>query len=200
MADQREEPADAARDGQPRLAAPVRRRGWSRASTTSASTGDVPSHPELLDHLAARFVRDGWSVKKLVRAVVLSRAYQLGSDGAGANLAVDPANRLVWRHAPRRLDAEEIRDAMLAAAGKLDPARPEGSPARDLKVMELPNNGPLARRLAGQARGQPAPQRLPAAAPRPDADLAGSLRLRRAGHGHRQPRHDHGRHRRPSTC
>ena len=105
-------------------------------------TGDVPSHPELLDHLATRFVREGWSVKKLVRPIVLSRAYRLGSEASEANLAVDPANRLVWRHSPRRLDAEEIRDATLAAAGKLDLARPEASPAKDLKVIELPNNGP----------------------------------------------------------
>ena len=115
-------------------------------------TGDVPTHPELLDHLAGRFVRDGWSVKTLVRAVVLSRSYQLGSDASSAHLAVDPANRLVWRHAPRRLDAEEIRDATLLAAGTLDPARPAGSPAMDLKVIELPNNGALARQVAEQAR------------------------------------------------
>ena len=110
-------------------------------------TGDAPSHPELLDYLAARFVRDASSVKKLVRALVLTRAYQLDSSAVTANVAVDPGNRLVWRHTPRRLDAEEIRDAMLAAAGKLDPARPEGSPAKDLKVSELPNNGPLAKKL-----------------------------------------------------
>src|SRR5262249_51351527 len=67
-------------------------------------TGDVPSHPELLDHLAATFVRDGWSVKKLVRALVLSRAYQLGSEAPAEHVALDPANRLVWRHSPRRLE------------------------------------------------------------------------------------------------
>jgi len=115
-------------------------------------TGDVPSHPDLLDHLATRFARDGWSVKRLVRAVVLSRAYGLSSDVQAANASIDPANRLVWRHSPRRLDAEEIRDATLAASGKLDPNRPHASPAKDLKVMELPNNGPLARRLGEQAR------------------------------------------------
>ena len=81
------------------------------------TTGDPPSNPELLDHLATRFIRDGWSVKRLVRALVLSRAYQLGSKATPKHLAADPANRLVWRHSPRRLDAEEIRDAMLAAAG-----------------------------------------------------------------------------------
>jgi hypothetical protein len=114
-------------------------------------TGDPPSHPELLDHLATRFVRDGWSVKKLVRTIVLTRAYQLSADAVAANAAVDPANRLVWRHGPRRLDAEEIRDAMLAAAGTLNPARPVASPAKDLKVVELRDDAPEARRLGEQA-------------------------------------------------
>ncbi len=115
-------------------------------------TGDVPSHPELLDMLAARFVREGWSIKKLVRSVVLSRAYRLGPDAPAANIAVDPANRLVWRHSPRRLAAEEIRDAMLAASGKLARTRPVASLAKDFKVIELRNNGPEARRLADEAR------------------------------------------------
>ncbi len=114
-------------------------------------TGEKPSHPELLDHLARRFVRDGWSVKKLVRALVLSRAYRLGSEAPAAHRALDPANRLLWRHAPRRLTAEEIRDAMLAAAGELDRARPAASPARDLQVREMRNNGPEARRLTEAA-------------------------------------------------
>ncbi len=115
------------------------------------TTGDRPSHPELLDYLAGRFVREGWSVKKLVRALVLTHAYQLSADAPAANTAVDPANRLVWRHSPRRLEAEEIRDATLAAAGTLDPNRPEGSPAKDLKVMELTDTGAEAKRLAAQA-------------------------------------------------
>jgi cytochrome c553 len=115
-------------------------------------TGDKPSHPELLDHLAVRFMRDGWSVKKLIRGIVLSHAYQLSADALAKNMAIDPANRLVWRHSPRRLDAEEIRDAMLLAAGTLDPARPVASPARDLKVVELLDNGPDARRLQEQAQ------------------------------------------------
>jgi hypothetical protein len=116
-------------------------------------TGDMPSHPELLDHLARQFVHDGWSVKKLVRHLVLSRAYRLGSDAPTANIAADPANRLVWRHSPRRLDAEEIRDAMLAGAGTLNLTRPEASPAKDLKVMEMANNSPVARKIdeEGQA-------------------------------------------------
>jgi cytochrome c553 len=114
--------------------------------------GEAPSHPELLDHLASQFVRDGWSVKKLVRTLVLSRTYQLGGDAPSAYLAADPENRLLWRHSPRRLDAEEIRDAMLAVAGHLDLSRPEGSPAKDLRVMELRNNGVEAKRLENDAQ------------------------------------------------
>jgi cytochrome c553 len=114
-------------------------------------TGDAPTHPELLDHLAARFVENGWSVKALVRAVVLSRAYQLSAESTPAHLAADPGNRLVWRHAPRRLSAEEVRDAALAAAGTLDPARPAGPPAGDLKMAELRDNGPEAAAIREKA-------------------------------------------------
>jgi mono/diheme cytochrome c family protein len=110
-------------------------------------TGDKPSHPELLDHLATRFMKDGWSIKKLVRTIVLTHAYQLGSEIPAANVKTDPANRLVWRHNPRRLTAEEIRDAMLLASKKLDPNRPKGSPAMELKVIELSNVSPLAKGL-----------------------------------------------------
>ena len=108
--------------------------------------GDSPSHPELLDHLAQRFVRGGWSVKKLVRAIVLTRSYRLGSESLVENAAVDPSNRLAWRHAPRRLEAEEIRDATLIIAGRLDRARPEAA-VKELKVIEVRNNGPEAAKL-----------------------------------------------------
>ncbi|HUE70465.1 MAG TPA: PSD1 and planctomycete cytochrome C domain-containing protein [Pirellulaceae bacterium] len=125
--------------------------GLVRTVDNFGVNGDSPSHPELLDHLAARFVREGWSVKKLVRAIALSRTYQLGGDAPPANLAVDPANRLVWRHSPRRLDAEEIRDAMLAAAGNLNLTPPAASPAKDFAVREIRNNGPEATALAKAA-------------------------------------------------
>jgi Protein of unknown function (DUF1553)/Protein of unknown function (DUF1549)/Planctomycete cytochrome C len=114
-------------------------------------TGDTPSHPELLDYLATRFIDAGWSVKKLVRTVVLSRAYQLSAEAPSGHIAIDPANRLVWRHSPRRLDAEEIRDAMLAAAGTLDPAPLKGSAAKNLKVIELTDRSPLAKTLNDDA-------------------------------------------------
>ncbi len=116
-------------------------------------TGDAPSHPELLDHLALRFQRDGWSVKRLIRTLVLTRAYGLGSEATDDRLAADPANRLVWRHSPRRLTAEELRDAALTAAGRLDRARPSDSPSHKFRVIELPNNGPQAAGLDQYARG-----------------------------------------------
>ncbi|HWE04164.1 MAG TPA: PSD1 and planctomycete cytochrome C domain-containing protein [Tepidisphaeraceae bacterium] len=126
--------------------------GLVRSVDNFGTKGDVPSHPELLDYLAARFVRDGWSIKKLVRVLVLTHSYQLSADRIEADIQADPSNRLVWRHCPRRLEAEEIRDAMLAIAGTLDTSRPQGSPAQKLKVMEMSDNGGEAARLVTFAR------------------------------------------------
>jgi len=113
--------------------------------------GDVPSHPELLDYLAQEFIRNGWSVKKLVRELTLTRAYQLGSDAPPQAREIDPANKLIWRHSPRRLTAEELRDTMLVDAGRLDPARPEASPAKLLRMVEMRDNGPEAARIVEAA-------------------------------------------------
>jgi cytochrome c553 len=113
--------------------------------------GDQPSNPELLDHLATRFIREGWSIKRLVRAIVLSHAYQLGSKATPKHLAADPANALVWRHSPRRLDSAELRDAMLAAAGSLSPKRLRASPIHELKMVEIRDNGPEARAILEKA-------------------------------------------------
>jgi cytochrome c553 len=116
-------------------------------------TGDAPSHPELLDHLAARFVRDGWSLKKLVRTLVLTRAYRLSADATADHRRLDPANTLVWRHSPRRLETEEFRDAVLASAGTLDPRRPDGPAATGLRMVEMRDNGPEARAVHEAADG-----------------------------------------------
>ena len=123
-------------------------------------TGAAPSDPELLDHLATRFVKDGWSLKKLVRTLVLTRAYRLSSDGRRENVAADPGNRLTWRHSPRRLDAEEIRDAMLAVAGRLDRTRPD-SAARDLQVLELKNNNGPAQKIVQAGESSPVARNAP---------------------------------------
>jgi hypothetical protein len=82
--------------------------------------GEPPTHPELLDWLADDFVRRGWSLKSLIRSLVLTRAYQMSSRPDPAGMAVDPQNRLLHRANVRRLEGEAIRDALLAAAGGLD--------------------------------------------------------------------------------
>ncbi len=91
------------------------------------TTGQTPTHPELLDHLATTFVEQGWSVKKLVRYLVLSRTYQLASTHSDTCYEVDPENTLLWRMSKRRLEAEAIRDAILAVSGELELTPPVGS-------------------------------------------------------------------------
>jgi hypothetical protein len=102
-------------------------RGLVPTPDNFGAAGQPPSHPALLDYLAVTFVDDGWSVKKLIRRVVLSHAYQLDSRNDPKNFAVDPDNVLVWRMSPRRLDAEALRDATLAVSGQLDAKPPVGS-------------------------------------------------------------------------
>jgi hypothetical protein len=94
--------------------------GLVRTTDNFGTTGERPSHPELLDHLATRFVADGWSVKQLVRSIVLSRTYRQGGSNPAAE-KVDPENRLYGRMSRRRLEAECIRDAMLMVGGDLSP-------------------------------------------------------------------------------
>ena len=82
--------------------------------------GDRPSHPELLDYLADRFVQEGWSVKKLVRMLVMTQVFQQSNQASGRAREVDPTNRMLHHFPLRRLDAESIRDAMLVVSGRLD--------------------------------------------------------------------------------
>ncbi len=96
--------------------------------------GEAPSHPELLDHLATRFVNGGWSQKQIIRAIVLSRAYRMSSAHNAVAMSQDPENRLLWRMNRQRLDAEAIRDSMLAISGKL--ARSAGGTALPLEFPE----------------------------------------------------------------
>jgi len=94
--------------------------GIVRTVDNFGSTGSPPSHPELLDFLATRFIEQGWSVKRLVREIVLSRVYRLDSQPSAQALRVDPDNRLLSHVRRRRLDAESIRDALLRISGRLD--------------------------------------------------------------------------------
>ena len=85
--------------------------------------GARPSHPELLDWLAAELVRQNWSLKHLHRSIVLSATYQQASRIVPAAAKIDAENRLLWRKSPTRLEAEAVRDAMLSISGQLNPAQ-----------------------------------------------------------------------------
>src|SRR5262249_39737438 len=97
-------------------------RGPVETANDFGVNGARPSHPELLDHLANGFVRHGMRLKPLHRLIVLSSTYRQvsRSPDAEAGRAKDPQNRLLWQVPRRRLSAEELRDAMLAAAGRLN--------------------------------------------------------------------------------
>ncbi len=81
---------------------------------------EPPTHPQLLDYLAARFVQEGWSIKKLQRLIMLSNVYQQSSEDNPAGSRLDPQNELLWRMNRQRLDFEALRDTLLAVAGTLD--------------------------------------------------------------------------------
>jgi hypothetical protein len=96
-------------------------RGIARSPNDFGTKGEPPTHPELLDWLAAELVQGGWRLKPLHRLIMTSRAYRMSSRGNGAALKVDPVNDLFWRFDMRRLTAEEIRDSILAVNGSLNP-------------------------------------------------------------------------------
>ncbi len=105
--------------------------GIVRTTDNFGTAGEAPSHAELLDDLAVRFMEEGWSVKSLVRRIVLSRTYRLATADDPRALAADPENRLLWRMNRRRLEAECIRDTILSVSGELrfemgGPAFPPG--------------------------------------------------------------------------
>ena len=109
--------------------------GLVRTTDDFGHLGETPSHPELLDHLATEFIADGWSTKRLIRRLVTSAVYRQQSFPSAAALEVDPENRL-WHHLPlRRLEAEAIRDSLLAVSGRLDPAL-YGPPVEPYRTAE----------------------------------------------------------------
>jgi len=117
-------------DAQPLAARVIVNRVWRhhfgqgivRTPSDFGIQGEPPTHPELLDWLATRFITEGWSLKWLHRELMLSSTYRQSSDYLAAAAATDPENRLLWRMNPRRLEIEAWRDAMLAVSGKLDVA------------------------------------------------------------------------------
>jgi hypothetical protein len=101
--------------------------GLVRTPSDFGLRSDPPSHPQLLDHLAARFMANGWSVKTMHRLIMLSAAYQQQSNDRPEGKRLDPENLLLWKMNRRRLDFEATRDALLAVAGRLD--RKVGGPS-----------------------------------------------------------------------
>ena len=96
-------------------------RGLVATPSDFGRQGEPPSHPELLNWLASELIRGGWRLKPIHALMMTSAAYRQGDTYDSAHAAIDPENRLFWRREPRRLEAEAIRDAMLAASGLLDP-------------------------------------------------------------------------------
>ena len=106
--------------------------GLVRTPSNFGQLGERPTHPELLDYLAARFVESGWSMKAVHREIMLSSTYRLSSGHIATNFERDPDNKLLWRaNLINRLDAEALRDAILAVAGSLD--RTQGGEPEDFK-------------------------------------------------------------------
>lgn len=111
--------------------------GLSRTPSDCGSTGDQPSHPELLDFLAREFIRNGWSLRKLHRLIVTSETYQRSSQPSEKALAGDPENRLLSHQNLRRLDWESLRDRLLLVAGGLEAS--EGGPPVPLLTTPYPH-------------------------------------------------------------
>jgi hypothetical protein len=95
-------------------------RGIVRSSNDFGFQGDAPTHPELLEFLAHRFMEHGWQMKDLHRYIMLSNTYQMSSSYNEQAFAADPLNQLFWRFDLRRLTAEELRDSILAVNGRLN--------------------------------------------------------------------------------
>lgn len=95
-------------------------RGLVTTTSDFGLQGERPTHPELLDWLAGELIRSGWSLKHMHRLIVTSDSYCQGTATNAKNQAIDPDNKLLWRRTPRRLEAESIRDTLLAVSGGLD--------------------------------------------------------------------------------
>ena len=142
--------------------------GLVRTPNDFGERGERPTNPGLLDWLAARFVQSGWSMKAMHRLIMLSSAYQQSSDTAADALALDPDNRLFGRMDRRRLDAEAIRDSLLAVAGRLGPPWGEHrfrdwpfrggrcifspfAPGQVQRILAAFSTGPIPARSSGRA-------------------------------------------------
>ena len=117
-------------------------RGIVRTVDNFGKMGEIPANQKLLDFVAARFMENGWSTKKTLREIMLSRVYQLGPEYNEANFNKDPENTAYWRMSRRRLEAEALRDSMLMVAGNLSLTPPKDSP-----ISRLPKQAPINVRI-----------------------------------------------------
>jgi hypothetical protein len=103
-------------------------RGLVETPSNFGVRGAAPTHPDLLDYLARRFIESGWSIKALHRMILTSRTWRLSCEAHAANQQIDTGNSYYWRHDRQRLDAEAIRDALLHVSGRIDLSRPKDHP------------------------------------------------------------------------
>jgi len=127
-------------------------RGLAATPSNFGLRGAAPDHPELLDYLATRLMESGWSLKALHREIMTSRAYTLASRGNAVNAARDPDNRFYWRFDRRRLDAESIRDAMLAVSGQLAAERGGEHPFPPVSKWKWTQHSPFKANYASRHR------------------------------------------------
>jgi hypothetical protein len=118
-------------------------RGIVPTASDFGKQGKAPTHPELLDYLTRRFIEGGGSVKALHRLILTSRTYRMSSRFDAQNAASDPSNERLWRHSRRRLDAESIRDALLAVAGTLDRSPGGPHPFPEPKAWDFTQHKPF---------------------------------------------------------
>ncbi len=128
-------------------------RGIVSTPSDFGKRGAAPTHPELLDYLAARFVESGWSIKAMHRLLMNSMTYQLASEGPAASAAADGANEFFWKYARRRLDAEQIRDSLLAASGEMEWGAPGPHPFPHMATWIYMQHGPFSDVYESNRRG-----------------------------------------------
>ncbi|MFM7057743.1 MAG: PSD1 and planctomycete cytochrome C domain-containing protein [Planctomycetota bacterium] len=128
-----------------------------RETDNFGASGPKPANQALLDYLAVRFVDSGWSVKRLIREIVLSRVYGLSSEFSQDRFERDPENQYFARANVRRMEAEVIRDSMLAASGQLDLQRPRGSVMARFTSSIIGPDGPIGAVMAPPAPGMNGP-------------------------------------------
>ena len=150
--------------------------------------GERPTHPELLDWLASEFIARGWSVKKLHKLLVMSATYQQGSAYTGKAADVDADDRYLWRFAPRRLEGEAVRDAMLSVGGQLN--EQVGGPSFRPFTVTLFNSSFLHAHRPARPGVQP-PHALPHQRQLGQESAAGCVRLPRPKHQDAAPGRDH---------